>query len=135
LSTSHAGDYVDRSASLVTGETVSTVRGHKEAGFTLNQRSGNGLDHALSVYYADMIQSTVEELERALSDTRKLPPFDGPIPVAIGGGSAKVHGFKAEVTRGIRNVKLPLEISEVRLAKDPLNTTARGTLMGALMET
>src|SRR5579871_3512752 len=51
IATTRAGDYIDYSAASVTGETPTTVRLHKENGFDLDGRGGNGVDHALSVYY------------------------------------------------------------------------------------
>ena len=162
LGTSCAGDYIDRSAASVTGETVTSVRTFKENGFTLNRLSTDGLDHALSIYYDDVIHTAVSGLEKLLSSTQKLPKFEQPIPVAIGGGSAKVGGFEARISTAIRKVKSPVEISEVSISddggfearistairkvkspveisevsiSDPLNATANGTLMAAVLDT
>ena len=95
LGTSLAGDHIDRSAASVTGQTVTSVRTFKEDGFTLNGLSTNGLDQALAIYYDDVIRTAVDGLGELLSSTQKLPKFEQPIPVAIGGGSAKVGGFEA----------------------------------------
>jgi len=76
----------------------------------------------------------VTGLESALSDRRKLPKFDKPVPVAISGGSAQVAGFLQHLEKEIRAAKLPIAISEVSLAEDPLNTTAKGTLMAAKLD-
>ena len=134
FSTPQAGDYVDYSASSVTGETPTTVRLHKEEQFQLNGFSGNNVEQAITVYYNDMIRAVVMGLEKALSDRRKLPKFDKPVPVAISGGSAQVMGFRQHLEKEIRAAELPIAVAEVSLAEDPLNTTAKGTLMAAMLD-
>ena len=132
--TARAGDYIDRSAAAVTGKTPTTVRLHKEEFFGLNGFSSNSVDQALSVYYNDMIRGVVAGLRNALTTTKKLPKFEKPLPVAISGGSTRVRRFQPEFEKALLSADLPLEIAEVRLAEDPLNTTARGTLIAAILD-
>ncbi len=134
FSTPQAGDYVDYSASSVTGQTPTTIRLHKEEQFQLNGFSSNNIDQAIGVYYNDMVRAVVTGLETALSDRRKLPKFDKPVPVAVSGGSAQVKGFRQHLEKQIRAAELPIAISEVSLAENPLNTTAKGTLMAAMLD-
>ena len=42
-------------------------------------------------------------------------------------------GFLDRFTAALRTRDFPVRISEVRLADDPLNSTARGALMAALV--
>ena len=132
--TVRAGDYIDRSAASVSNETTTTVRLHKESDFSLNGLSQNSLDQALSVYYGDMIRGFTERLEQEVSRTKKLPKFDEAIPVVVSGGSALAGGFQRELKAALKKVSLPFAISEVKLAEDPLNSTAKGTLMAATLE-
>ena len=132
--TTRAGDYIDRSTASVTSETPTSVRLYKEHGFTLNGLSQNSLDQALAVYYGDMIRGMTERLEQEVSQTKKLPRFDEGIPVAVSGGSVQARGFKKELDKAFKNIKLPFEISEIRLAEDPFNSTAKGALMAATIE-
>ena len=134
FSTVRAGDYIDRSASSVSGETISTVRMHKEADFQLNGLSRSSIDQALSVYYGDVINTMVEGLADSLGEAKKLPKLDKPLPVVIAGGSALAGSFSEELEKVLRARKLPVEIGEIRMASDPLNTTARGALMAAQLE-
>ncbi len=76
----------------------------------------------------------VDGLTSTLKKTKKLPKLDKPIPIVVGGGTAMVGSFQAELEKALRKRSLPIEISEVRLAKDPLSTTARGTLMAAMLD-
>ncbi len=134
FSTVRAGDYIDRSASSVTGETPSTVRLYKEQKFSLNGLSSQSIDQALSIYYKDVIETAVSGIGKALSETKKLPKFDRPVRIAVSGGSTAASGFREEFEEAIGKLELPIEIAEVRVAKDCFNTTARGTLMAAMLD-
>jgi hypothetical protein len=133
LATTRAGDYIDHSAASVTGETPTTVRLHKENGFRIGGTEGNGLDHALSVYYADVIESAVAALASAMVESKKLPKFIGPIPIVCAGGTSMARGFLAELKKAIEGAALPVKFSEIRLAQEPLNTTAKGALVAAML--
>ncbi|MBV9521543.1 MAG: hypothetical protein JO010_02045 [Alphaproteobacteria bacterium] len=132
LATTRAGDYIDQSAASVTGETPTTVRLHKENGFRING-GGNGIDHALSIYYADVIETAVKALEGALAETKKLPKFAGPVPIVCAGGTSLAKGFATELKTALESADLPIQISEIHVPKDPLNTTAKGALVAAML--
>ncbi len=137
VATTRAGDYIDHSAAAVTGETPTTVRLHKEnaaeSGFSLNGGGGDAIDRALSVYYADVIETAVMALRNAMAESKKLPRFTGPIPIVCAGGTAMAGNFLARLRSVIAASELPVGISEVALAKDPFNATAKGALVGAML--
>ena len=137
VATTRAGDYIDHSAASVTGETPTTVRLHKEnaaeSGFTLNGGAGGAIDRALSVYYADVIETAVTALQTAMAETNKLPRFTAPIPIVCAGGTTMAGNFLARLKAAIAETELPVAISEVYLAKDPFNATAKGALVGAML--
>jgi hypothetical protein len=137
VATTRAGDYIDQSAAAVIGETPTTVRLHKEnpaeSGFTLDSRSGGPIDRALSVYYDDVIATAVTALGNATGDSKKLPRFTGSIPIACAGGTAMAGDFLTRLRAAIAQSELPFGISDVFLAKDPLNATAKGALVGAMV--
>jgi hypothetical protein len=131
--TSRAGDYIDQSAASVTGETPTTVRLHKENGFKLDSDSGGSIDRALSIYYLDVIESAVAGLKNAMAASKKLPNFAGPIPVVCAGGTTMARNFLPRLKASMEEADLAIRISDVYLAKDPLNTTAKGALVGAML--
>ena len=133
IATTQAGDYIDHSAASVTGETPTTVRLHKENGFTLDGTADGSIDRALCVYYADVIETAVLALETAMAESKKLPTFPRPIPIVCAGGTAMARNFLPRLKSAIAETKLPVRISDVYLAKDPLNTTAKGALVGAML--
>jgi hypothetical protein len=133
VATSRAGDYIDRSVASVTGETPTTVRLHKENGYILDSDAGGSIDRALSIYYLDVIESAVTGLENAMAESKKLPKFLRPIPVVCAGGTTLARNFLPRMKASIKDADLPITISDVYLAKDPLNTTAKGALVGAML--
>ena len=69
-----------------------------------------------------------------LSSTEKIPKIKTAIPIVLSGGTAMPKGCKEKFEEMLKNVNLPVEISGVRLAEDPLNTTAKGALINAMTE-
>ena len=133
IATTRAGDYIDHSTASVTSETPTTVRLHKENGFTLDGTVDRPIDRALCVYYADVIETAVTALQDAMAESKKLPNFPRPIPIVCAGGTAMAHNFLPMLKSAIDEISLPVKISDVYLAKDPLNTTAKGALVGAML--
>jgi hypothetical protein len=137
VATARAGDYIDHSVASVTGETPTTVRLYKEnaaeSGFTLNGTAGGAIDRALAVYYDDVIAAAVAALQTAMAESKKLPRFTGPIPIVCAGGTAMAGNFLDRFKKVIIGTALPVSISKVCLAKDPLNATAKGALVGAML--
>lgn len=132
--TTHAGDFVDHKAASVTGETPTTVRLHKESdAFDLIGQPSTRIDGALTVYYRDVVKTAVSRLKDELSRSKRMPKLVLPVPVVFAGGTASVKGFKSLLEDSVRSAKLPLEISEVRQAKGGLNTTAKGSLLAAML--
>ena len=127
-----AGDFIDAKASLVTGELATRLRVQKEQGFRLNGLSGDRIQNALNVYYAEVIESLVATLRDTISSTQRLPKLDKSVPLVLSGGTAMPPGFLARFQATLEAQGLPLRISEVRMSADPLNSTARGALMAAL---
>jgi hypothetical protein len=129
-----AGDYIDRNVGAVTGETASRIRTIKEESLDLSRTPQNKYESALHVYYDDVVLSLVEALRSALAETKNMPRIDKPIPIVLSGGTAKPKGFIDKFRQTIERDGFPLEISEIRMAEDPLTATARGCLIAALYD-
>ena len=137
VATTKAGDYIDHSAASVTGETPTTVRLYKEnaaeSGFALDVAADGSIDRALSVYYADVIETAAETLRAAMAESKKLPRFTAPIPIVFAGGTTMARNFLARAKSVFADIELPVAIRDVYLAKDPVNVTAKGALVGAML--
>lgn len=128
------GDFVDASAASVTGEMVNRVRMIKEEGFHFNGHFTEKVQQAITVYYDDMISSIVQGLKETFQATRNVPKLGRAVPVVLSGGSVLPEGFRERFEKALRLASLPVPISDVRLAKSPLHTTARGAMVACLSE-
>jgi hypothetical protein len=132
--TTRAGDYIDQKVAAAIGETPTTVRLYKESNeFSLGGRLSGRIDHALAIYYRNVIREVVRRLEEELAATRRLPRLTRPIPVVFAGGTAEVKGFQAKLRGAIMDANLPIEISKVERARSGMNGTAKGTLLAAML--
>jgi len=134
FSLAKGGDFIDANAASVTGELINRVRLTKEEGFHFNGHFTDKIQQAIAVYYDDMIQSIVQGLKDSFAASRNVPKFARPVPLVLSGGGVLPAGFREKFEKAMANVTLPVPVSEVRLAANPLETTARGALIAALSE-
>ena len=134
FSMNKAGDYIDRNVANVTGELPTRIRLIKEESLDLSRPPQNKYESALHIYYEDVILSLVESLRGALAEQKNLPRIDKPIAIVLSGGTAKPKGFLDKFRQAVDRDGFPLEISEIRIAEDPLTATARGCLIAAMYD-
>ena len=134
FSVAKAGDYIDSSASSITGELSTRIRMAKEESFYINGHFSDKLHQVLNVYYDEMIRSVVNGLKEAFSNSRNIPKMGKPIPMVLSGGSAMPKGFRDRFEKLLTESEFPLPLSEIRMAGSPLNSTAKGALVAALAE-
>lgn len=129
-----AGDFIDANSAAVTGDRTTRVRIEKETAFAFNGGFLNKVQQALGVYYDDMIAAIVGGLREAFSGSNCPTKFSTPIPLVLSGGTALPKGFAERFEGALTAAELPVPLSGVRLAQDPLTTTAKGALVAALAE-
>ncbi|MBL8219853.1 MAG: hypothetical protein JNL62_11520 [Bryobacterales bacterium] len=134
FSIAKAGDYIDGSAATATGELATRVRIAKESGFHFNGHFTDKVQQVLSVYYDDMIQALVGGMVDAFSNTKTIPRLGRPIPLVLSGGTVMPKGFRDRFAKALETANFPLAVSEVRVADQPLYSTARGALFAAMSE-
>ena len=127
-----AGDFIDKQAAAVTGELATRLRVQKEQTFRLNGLTSDRTLNALNVYYQEVIANLIGTLRTYISATQRLPKLDQAIPLVLSGGTVMPKGFLDHFSTALRAQDFPIQLSEVRLSADPLNSTARGALMSAL---
>jgi hypothetical protein len=132
FSVGKAGDYIDGQAALVTGDIATRTRIRKEESFVLNGFSADRVQNALTVYYQEVITTLVDSLRGHIASNQRLPKLERSIPLVLSGGTSMPKGFLDRFQHVLRSNELPVKLSEVRVASDPLNSTARGALMAAL---
>jgi len=133
FSIAKAGDFIDASAASVSGELANSVRIVKEESFHLNGHFSSKVHQVLGVYYDEMLRAVVAGMKEAFA-SRRPPKVSRPIPLVLSGGSALPQGFRDRFEKILRESEFPVPLSEVRLAGEPLTSTAKGALVAALAE-
>jgi hypothetical protein len=129
-----AGDFIDASAAAVTGERANRIRLAKEGSFHFNGLFADKTQQVIGVYYDDMIRSLVSALKDAFAGTRNLPAFNRPIPMVLSGGTTLPPGFRERFEKLLWETDFPVTVSDIRLAENPLHSTAKGALVYALSD-
>ena len=134
FSTTKSGDWIDRMAAQSTAQKDTVVQVEKENGiFTVGAQSDNPILNAVSSYYLRLIDYTVRSLSARLAGSGDLPKFTDAVPVVVSGGTSRAAGFVEAFEKRLAEGDFPLQIKEVRSAKDPLRAVARGCLLAASM--
>lgn len=128
------GDCIDQMVGASVGEPATKTKTIKEGSLRLNRGPKNRTEAALHIYYYDLLNSLLHSLQEVLHSSEKIPKIAKPIPIALAGGTVLPSGFREHFEKALTNVNLPIEISEVRIAEDPLNSTAKGAMVMALSE-
>jgi hypothetical protein len=131
FSINRGGDDIDASVARMMHETANRVRIIKEESLDFTRTPKSNLENALIIYYEDLIMTLLNNLTAMLSRAEKLPRLSQAIPIVLAGGTCLPNGFKAKFEQLLKEVKMPIAISTVRLAHDPLRTTAMGALISA----
>jgi len=129
-----AGDYIDTMVGKAVGEPASRIKAIKEEELDLSKSPNDRVSTALHIFYDEIMFKLLETLRRVIISTDKIPKISTPMPIVLSGGTAMPKGCIEKFDAKLKEINLPMEISEVRLAQDPLNTTAKGALIMAMTE-
>jgi len=135
FSVARAGDWLDRGAASSTDLTRARMCTLKEKGLNLMQPGGRE-EEALCVYYKSLVEYVLDHIASEFDKIKGRFALPHPIPIVVSGGTSKAGGFLEFFTRVFeeKRRKFPIEVSEVRAAKEPLDAVARGLLVQALQE-
>lgn len=128
------GDYIDQKVGSIMKEPATKIKGIKEEGLDLVSMPKNKAELALQAYYLEVIHYLVMSMQDMIASSDRMPKISQSIPIVIGGGTAKVKGFRDRFETALKSIRLPIGISSIRISDDPLHTTARGALAMALLE-
>ncbi len=135
FSLGRSGDYIDRMAAVATNLPDSAIQIEKEQGdFDVSISSADmdileSIPKALVVYYQRLANYFWANFKAYLeAKGSNIPKFKDPIPLILSGGTSSVKGFRKLIEQ-TKPTNFPIEISEIRHAKDPLYVVARGCLL------
>lgn len=136
FSLTRGGDWIDVHAAKALGSTAARVCSLKEKGVNLAEPKTRE-EEAIALYIRSVIRYCLENIAvqfRRVQNTLNLPDA---IPFVISGGTSKAGGFMevfADEFTQVRKKGFPIQISEVRMAKDPMTAVAEGLLVLASEE-
>jgi len=93
-------------------------------------------EEALCVYYKALIEYALDNVAKEFIKIQNKFSLPKAIPIIVSGGTSKAGGFLEffQEVFDSKKKKFPIEVSEVRAAREPLDAVARGLLVQALQE-
>jgi hypothetical protein len=138
FSLARGGDWIDSHAAKATGSTASRMCTIKEKGVDLINHKDDDRDaEAISLYIRALIRHCLENIAIQFRKAQSSIELPGPIPFVVSGGTCKAIGFEEVFKSEFSEIKkkgFPIEISEIRMAKDPMTAVAEGLLVLAMEE-
>ncbi|RLI98419.1 MAG: hypothetical protein DRP08_08155 [Candidatus Aenigmatarchaeota archaeon] len=126
------GDYIDKMVGNSVGEPATKIKSIKEEDFDLTREPKNSIETGLHIYYDALFSILIKSLHQTLKTSDEVPRLPHAIPIILSGGTVLPKGCKEKFEKGFRDIQLPLTISDIVIAKDPLTATAKGALTMAL---
>lgn len=131
VSVARGGDWIDSSVAKVRNTPLGKVTHEKEKNLDLRRVDPrNALHLSLEIYYEELIRHVLREFGAHFKSAQTT--VTNPLDVVVAGGTSSVPGFVEMFQRVLAEVGAPIPIREVRLAKDPLRTVAKGALVAAV---
>lgn len=140
FSVNRGGDWIDKETAKSLGIPVVTrITKFKESelDLTSNQafmkdKKKLSMNMALTHYYKQIIDHVLNNFIEQFNNSSNGLDIDEEIPIVISGGTSLPKGFIDLFKQQFNNVykdKFPYQISEIRMAEDPLNAVAKGCLI------
>jgi hypothetical protein len=135
FSAARGGDWIDAGAAKAVGSTRARMCALKEKGLNLLEPEGREQE-ALALYYRELITYCILKIRDQFELIRGQFELTKAVPLVISGGTAMADGFEEFFGKVFerKRKRFPIEISDVRMVADPLNTPARGLLVQAMQE-
>jgi len=141
FSLSKSGDWIDQSAAKAVGTTATRIMSIKERGVDLldpaaGDPKGLREREAIVVYYRNLIHNVIDSIKKEFKKNSGSIELPAGIPWVVSGGTALAKNFLEFFKREFEKERasFPIGISEIRMAKDPLNDVAKGLLIAAMNE-
>lgn len=136
FSVARGGDWIDAHAAKATGSTTARMCSIKEKGVDLAHPK-NRDEEALALYIRALIKYVLDNIAIQFKKVQSTLNLPEPIPFVVSGGTSLAGGFMEVFTDEFEAIKkrgFPIQISEIRPAKDPMTAVAEGLLVLAMEE-
>jgi hypothetical protein len=140
FSVARGGDWIDEGAARATGKTQAQIMAIKEQGVDLldpikGDPKTEREREAVVVYYKNLINYVVDSIKKEFRRAESAVQIEKPLPIIISGGTSQAGNFLEFFKREFAKIKdFPFEVSEIRMANDPLADVAKGLLIAASLE-
>lgn len=124
------GDWIDGSSARAVGKTASQMCAIKEKGVNLSSPNGRE-EQAIVLYVRSLITYVLTNIAAQFKKVSNDVALPEAIPFVVSGGTSKAVGFMDIFKEEFDLVrkKFPIQITEIRHAKDPLTAVADGMLV------
>ena len=135
FSVARGGDWIDKHAAQAVGATQARMCALKESGIDLMAPKSRD-EEALALYYKALIEHALDQVAGRFEMIKSQFSLPKAIPMVVSGGTSQAGNFLAFFNKvwDKKKRRFPLEVSEIRQAKDPLNAVALGLLVQAMQE-
>jgi len=136
FSCARGGDWADLHAAKATGFTASRMCSIKEKGVDLAHPKTRE-EEAIALYIRALIKYCLENIAIQFKKVQSAIDLPDPVPFIVSGGTSLAGGFMEVFTDEFESIKkkdFPIQISEIRTAKDPMTAVVEGLLVLATEE-
>ena len=139
FSLARSGDWVDESAARAVGSTATRLMAIKEKGVNLlDPTDGDPKQirerEAIIMYYRNLIRYVIENIAKEFKKDNSKIELPESVPWILSGGTTKPKNFLEFFKQVYESEKsnFPINISEIRMATDVMNSVAQGLLIAAM---
>lgn len=136
FSLARGGDWIDLHAAKAVGSTAARMCSIKEKGIDLTKPKTRD-EQAIALYIENLIQYCLDNIVVQFKKTQGKIDLPDAIPFVVSGGTTRATGFMDVFQKEFEKAKkkgFPIQISDIRHAKDPMTAVAEGLLVLAMQE-
>lgn len=135
FSLGRGGDWIDEGAAKAINTTAGKICSIKESGVDISSPKTRETE-AIALFIQTLIDYSIENIIKHFHKISNEVQIPKPIPIVVSGGTSLAGGFLDKFRERLEKFKskFPIEISDIRSAKDPMTAVATGLLLLAQME-
>jgi hypothetical protein len=128
------GDFIDQTVGRSVGESATKIKSITEQELDLGVAPRNNIEHGLHAAYDDLFATLAASLAKVLNASDNVPRLKQAIPIVLSGGTVLPPGSRARFETVLEEIDLPIRISRVVQARNPLHATAQGAYLMAVAD-
>lgn len=137
FSLGRGGDWIDSNAATAVGTNAARMcaikEGHGPDGEMniMRPKADSREQEAIAVYYRNLIDYSIDKISEIFVSKKGEIFIQKPLPIVVSGGTSLAGGFLEMFKERFeaKKAKFPVQISEIRAARDPMTAVAQGLLL------